>query len=295
MKATTETNDNGHSPQRSPERTPTVFFCVGSEKSGTTLLARVLDQHPAVACLWESYAFRPGSRASIFNPASEKWRRHGFSESDVRGWSRIWNAQPKAFLRRVLSRMTGNGLLLTSCFRQTMPPALADFARRCNADVAGDKWPGYIGYLDNLLSVFPDARIIYNVRDPRALWNSAQRFKDRLRGDELLSLMLENDERIRPYLERPNFLTIRYEDLVCETEETVRELYEFLGCDFSTRYLRYEPQDDPYPDRWNWVPEAGGRIDPSHAFKWKERLDPSVIERVTTMASNFMDHHGYDR
>lgn len=272
----------------------TVFFCVGSEKSGTTLLARMLDQHPEVACLWESYAFRPGSRASIFNPDSEKWRRHGFSESDVRRWSRIWNAQPQAFFRRTLNRLTGNSLFTTSCFRQTMPPALADFADRCSASVAGDKWPGYIRYLDTLLSVFPDARIIYNVRDPRALWNSAQRFKDRRRGDELLNLMLENDERIRPYLERPNFLTVRYEDLVCRTEETVRRMYEFLGCDFSTRYLRYDPQVDPHPDRWSWVPEAGGQIDPSHAFKWKEQVSPAEIEWVTATASSFMDHHGYD-
>ena len=280
---------------KTEDRKMTVFFCVGSEKSGTTLLARMLDQHPEVACLWESYAFRPGSRASIFNPDSEKWRRHGFSESDVRRWSRIWNAQPQAFFRRTLNRLTENSLFTTSCFRQTMPPALADFARRCNASVAGDKWPGHIRYLDTLLSVFPDVRIIYNVRDPRALWNSAQRFKDRRRGDELLNLMLENDERIRPHLERPNFLTVRYEDLVCETEETVRRMYEFLGCDFSTRYLRYDPQGDPYPDRWNWVPEARGRIDPSHAFKWKETVDPADIARITTTASSFMDHHGYGR
>ena len=295
MNTLIDTCDSAVSSAKPPGKEPRFFFCVGSEKSGTTLLARMLDQHPAVACLWESYAFRPGSRASIFNVDSEKWRRHGFSESDVRRWSRIWNTQPKAFLRKVLGRLTGKSLFITSCFRQTMPPALADFARRCNADVVGDKWPGYIKYLDNLLSVFPQARIIYNVRDPRALWNSAQRFKNRRRGDELLNLMLENDERIRPYLERPNFLTVRYEDLVCETEETVRQMYDFLGCDFSTRHLRYEPQDDPYPDRWSWVPEAGGRIDPSHAFKWKDQLDPAVIARVTAMASSFMNHHGYDR
>ena len=280
---------------KTEDRKMTVFFCVGSEKSGTTLLARMLDQHPEIACLWESYAFRPGSPASIFNPDSEKWRRHGFSESDVRRWSRIWNAQPQAFFRRILSRFTGNSLYTTSCLRQTMPPALADFAGRCSASVAGDKWPGYIRYLGELLSVFPDARIIYNVRDPRALWNSAERFKDRRRGDELLNLMLENDERIRPYLERPNFLTVRYEELVCETEETVRQMYQFLGCDFSSRDLRYAPRDDPYPDRWSWVPTASGPIDPWHAIKWREQVSPADVERITAIASSFMDHHGYDR
>ena len=274
---------------------PTVFFCVGSEKSGTTLLARTLDQHPEIACLWESYAFQHKSSASIFNPASEKWGRHGFSETQVQHWSRVWNAQPQAFLRRVLRQWTGHSFFVTSCFRQTMSSALADFARRCDATVAGDKWPAYIGYLDELLSVYPGARIIYNVRDPRGLWNSAQRFKDRQRGDELLGQMLENDKRIRPYLERPNFLTIRYEDLVCEPEDTVRRLYNFLGCDFAPEYLQYDPQTDPYPDRWNWVPEAGGQIDPWHAVKWKEQVSPADIERVTGMAACFIDRYGYER
>ena len=272
-----------------------MFFCVGSEKSGTTLLSRILDQHPEVACIWESYAFRPESSASIFNPASEKWKRHGFSESDVRRWSRIWKAQPQAFFRRTLSRLTRRNPLVESCFRRSMSAALADFARRCDATVVCDKWPGYIRHLDQLLSAYPEARIIYNVRDPRGLWNSAQEFKGRQRGDELLGEMLENDERIRPYVEHPNFLTIRYEDLVCQPEGTVQRMYEFLGCDFSTRYLPYDPQRDPYPDRWSWVPEAGGPIHPSHAFKWKDQLSSSEIERVTGIAVSFIDRHGYER
>ena len=276
-------------------RKPAVFFCVGSEKSGTTLLARVLDQHPQVACIWESYGFQPDGRASIFNPASEKWGRHGFSETDVRRWSRIWNAQPRAGFRRVLLRLTGKSFFTSTCFRRTMSSAMADFARRCDATVVGDKWPGYIANLDRLLAAFPEARIIYNVRDPRGLWNSAERFKGRCRGDELLGEMLENDRRIRPYLKRGNFLTIRYEDLVREPEATARGLFDFLGCDFVDEYLRYDPETDPYPDRWNWVPEAGGRIDPSHASKWREQLDPSNMARIAGMAGSFMDRYDYER
>ena len=295
MNTPIETNIPEDSPLNTGGRNMTVFFCVGSEKSGTTLLARMLDQHPEIACLWESYAFRPESSASIFNPASEKWKRHGFSESDVRRWSRIWNAQPHAFFRRTLSRLTRSNFLVDSCFRRTMSSALADFARRCDATVVGDKWPGYIRHLDQLLSAYPEARIIYNVRDPRGLWNSAETFKGRCRGDELLGEMLKNDKRIRPYLERANFLTIRYEDLVCKPEGTAQRMYDFLGCDFSTGYLQYDRQVDPHPDRWNWVPTAGGPIDPWHAFKWKEQVSPADVERVTATASSFMDHHGYGR
>jgi hypothetical protein len=272
-----------------------VFFCIGAAKSGTTLLARVLDQHPDVACIWESYAFHPRSQASIFNPASDSWRKHGFSETDVRRWAAIWRAEPRSFVRRVLRRLTGRTFLATACFRRTMPEALADFARRCGASVVGDKWPWYIDHLNDVLTVFPEARYIYNVRDPRGLWNSAQRFKGRQRGDELLRRMLDMDRRIVPYLDRPNFLTIRYEDLVHEPEVTCRRLFAFVGCDFGHEYLLYNPAADPYPRRWDWVPEAGEQFNPWHARKWREQMRPEEIERIGDEAGWFSAKYGYEK
>ncbi len=272
----------------------TVFFCIGSAKSGTTLLARVLDQHPQIACLWESYALRHDARTSIFNPASDNWNNHGFAAQDVRRWAEIWNAQPRAFLRRALRRLTGQNYFVASPFRQTMPRALADFAQRCNANVVGDKWPVYIKHIDNVLQVFPNAKFIYNVRDPRGVWNSAQKFHDRQRGDELLKRMLENDKLIAPYLERPNFFSLRYEDLVCNPGDTVRRLYELLGCEFSSAYLHYDRQADPYPDRWSWVPQASDQFDPRHTTKWKEQVKPSDTTRITELASWFIEKYQYE-
>ncbi len=273
----------------------TVFFCIGSAKSGTTLLARVLDQHPDVACIWESYAFHPRSGASIFNPASGSWGRHGFSESDVRRWSAIWRAEPRSFVRRALRKITGRTFLAAGCFRRTMPEALGDFAQRCGAHVVGDKWPWYVDHLEDVLAVFPEARYIWNVRDPRGLWNSAQRFKGRQRGDELLQRMLDADRRVASYVDRPNFLTLRYEDLVGEPEATCRLLFEFLGSAFSEEHLIYDRATDPYPDRWGWVPEAGQPFDPFHAFKWKEQMSRQEKDLVVARAGSFMQRYAYER
>jgi len=271
----------------------TVFFCIGAAKSGTTLLARVLDQHPQIACIWESYAFHPRSQASIFNPASNSWRRHGFAETDVRRWAAIWQAQPQALLRRILRRATGRPFLVVSPFQRTMSEALADFARRCDARVVGDKWPWYADYLPEVLKAFPRAHFIYNVRDPRGLWNSAQRFKGRQRGEELLERMLQQDRRVTPYLERESFCALRYEDLVAEPEETCRQMYAFLGCDYAREYLTYDPATDPYPERWSWVPQASQPFDPQHATKWRMQMTAEEIERVTRRAGWFMDKYEY--
>lgn len=274
--------------------TPAVFFCIGSAKTGTTLLARVLDQHPHIATIWESYAFHPRSQASLFNPASDKWRRHGFARPDVERWSKIWCAQPRLLLRRAVRKLTGRTLLARSSFRDTMSEALADFGQRCNARMVGDKWPWYIEYLPQVMWAFPKARFIYNVRDPRAVWNSAQRFKGRERGDELLEEMLARDRAVSPYLGQDNFLTVRYEDLVREPAETCQRLYTFLDCSYSKEYLRYDPAEDPYPERWDWVPQAGESFDPWHTVKWKEHMRPADIERVTQHAARFIETYGYE-
>lgn len=269
------------------------FFCIGAAKSGTTLLARVLDQHPKIVCIWESYAFHPRSNASIFNPTSDSWRRHGFSRSDVLRWSRIWRKVPRSLVRRILRKLTGRTLFVVSSFRETMTAALTDFARRCDATVVGDKWPRYIYHLNALLMAFPSARYIYNVRDPRGLWNSAQQFKGRKRGDELLARALVQDRLVTPYLKLDNFLTIRYEDLVQYPETTCEELYKFLGCEFSPRYLRYERKSDPYPERWDWIPQANEPFDPWHTFKWKERMKPHEVDRVSRQSNWFIEKYHY--
>lgn len=272
----------------------TIFFCIGAAKSGTTLLARVLDQHPDIACIWESYALTPRAKASIFNPASTSWQKHGFARDKVGQWAAVWRTQPQDLLRRILRKVTGQSHFVVSPFHRTMSEAFVDFARRCQARVVGDKWPQYIGYLQPVLEAFPQARFIYNVRDPRGLWNSAQRFKGRERGDELLQRMLAQDRRVAPYLARANFCTVRYEDLVNEPAETCRQLYAFLGCDFSQDYLSYHPEADPYPQRWDWVPQASQAFDPWHTAKWQEQMTADEIARVSRRARWFIDKYRYE-
>lgn len=271
----------------------TIFFCIGAQKSGTTLLARLLDQHPQIACLWESYAFRPKASPSIFNPESKSWKRHGFAAQRVDAWHAQWR-RPMVRLSRALLRRTGSrDLVGERLFRRTMREALDDFARRTGASVVGDKWPWYIDYLEETLAAFPHARFVYNVRDPRGIWNSAQRFRGRARGDRTLAEMLEKDERVRPYLLQENFLTIRYEDLVQKPQKTVRDLYAFLGCDFDPDYLSYDPEQDPYPDRWNWIPEARGPLNPWHAEKWRQQVPPATQARLVELSRPFIERYGY--
>jgi hypothetical protein len=106
--------------------------------------------------------------------------------------------------------------------------------------------------------------------------------------------MLAQERQVVPYLARENFVTIRYEALVKEPEKVCHQMYEFLGCAFRREYLRYDPKADPYPDRWDWVPEASQQFDPWHAIKWQEQMSSQEIEHVTERAGEFITKYGYE-
>lgn len=266
------------------------YFCIGAAKTGTTILARLLDQQPGVACMWEAYFFQPNHGASVFNPDGQKWRRHGFTRADVDEWrdDAVATFTPEA--RKQLSEPE-----YVDRARRLMTAVLDRFGEASFATIVGDKWPYYAKRIEFLLEAFPDARYVYNVRDPRGVWNSGQTFKERERGDLILDEMLEADAKIRPYMDDHRFLAIRYEDLISEPETTMAGLGDFLGFSFDPRHLDYDPLDDPLPDRWNWVPTAAGDLDPQLTQKWKKQMTAEQIEAVEQRAAEFMSSYGYDR
>lgn len=107
--------------------------------------------------------------------------------------------------------------------------------------------------------------------------------------------MLEREQMVAPYLDREQFLTVRYQDLVLNPKEVCRQLYEFLGCGFLPSYLHYARETDPYPDRWGWVPEASQQFNVWHTSKWREQMSQEQIRRVDETAGWFMDKYGYER
>jgi hypothetical protein len=294
--------------------TERYFFCIGSARSGTTLLARILDQHPALACVVEGYLPTPLAWSSLLNLKTDKWQRHGFERAQIEEWRQVvhetlaesgvspgypLNAAALENSARgegaVNGARNGTAGAVVRAAARVMPAILTDFARRLGAEQVGDKWPQYIEYLPLVLQVFPQARFIYTVRDPRAVWNSGQRFRGRGLGHAVLSDMLRKDLQVQAYLgSRSNFLLVRYEDLVMDTGQTAQRIFEFLGVPFSMDYLDYDARRDPYPGRWDWVKEATSPVDPERVNQWKQRMTMREIKEVTTLADWFIDRYNYD-
>lgn len=264
-----------------------VYFCIGAAKTGTTILARLLDQQPGVACLWEGYLLRPRHTSSVINPESNAWQKHGFARERVGEW------HEQATHKTQVDGNERDGIRYPGVVRQIITEVLEDFGARTGADVVGDKWPYYWKSLPLMVEAFPEARFVYNVRDPRAVWNSGETFKKRGLGDEILDEMMASEAAVRGVVPPDRLIVIRYEDLIRQPATTMVELAGFIGFDFSAEALEYSAADDPLPDRWNWVPEAKGDLDAALTEKWRFQMPRDQQRRVSELCSEFIERYGY--
>ncbi|MGE5222351.1 MAG: sulfotransferase family protein [Omnitrophica WOR_2 bacterium] len=136
------------------------FFIFGYPRSGTTLLMRLVSLHPQVYC---------GREAHFFTKADDATRV--FADQDIRRW-----------LEKKSNRWTAGQDMSTPVVRALIDFILEREARRCGKTVVGDKTPNSNGKVavQRLHAVYPDARLIYIVRDGRdaALSHRFQHFID---------------------------------------------------------------------------------------------------------------------
>jgi hypothetical protein len=205
------------------------FFLFGHARSGTTLLARLLRLHSQVHCNWQAHFFtRP--------PLLEAF----VADDEVGAW-----------LSRRSNRWNSGRDLSPLVLRAAADFIMEREARQLGKSIVGDKSPSSLLHGESvrlLHKVYPDARLLYIIRDGRDTVLS-HRFQAFVEWPERLP---REERRIRedfasnpqPYLrgERSLFTekamrlaAAAWVQNVTETEQTGREL-------FGERYLslRYE-------------------------------------------------------
>jgi hypothetical protein len=213
-------------PYRSTERHVVIG---GSPRSGTTLLRRILDRHPALCCSPELSLYLP-NRFQL-EPLS------------------VLTGVPADELGLMFRSSTSQGELIDR------------FAARYRELRGKPRWvektPRNVRHFGWITERFPDAQLIHVIRDGRDAVCSAARHPDRrwVRGAwvwELHQRPIEHHARNwvldtgagLQFRGHPRYHELRYEDLVTRPEETLRSLCEFLGEAFDERLLLHEGASD---------------------------------------------------
>jgi tetratricopeptide (TPR) repeat protein len=201
-----------------------VALLCGHPRSGTTLLELVLDSHPDLVSAEET---------QIFNRESFGFLLRGLPPGTL--MLETLEAASPAALRQA---------------RQNYADCMARFlGQPPGARTLIDKNPSLTGLAPAFVRVFPEARFLVALRDPRDVCLSC--FMQPLPLGQVSAIFLTLEGAVQEYASimglwraaapclGQGFLEIRYEDLVEDLEAVCRRALEFLGAAWDERVLRF--------------------------------------------------------
>jgi hypothetical protein len=161
----------------------------------------------------------------------------------------------------------------------------------------GDKTPGNFKVVDRHLRRHAGARVIWMVRDPRAVVASHKHVAWNRRSFAAQAVGARSSLRkARPWLEDPRVLVVQYESLVARPEAGLRRVFEFLDEPFDPAILqdsnvaRLKTFHSSYRDAGG---VAGDPIRRDTVDRWREALTPGEVAYIEFSSRKEMRDWGY--
>ena len=271
------------------------FFVVGPSRSGTTMLRLLLNGHKRIAI---------PNELGYFNrlPVNvEAWRQPDLTEAQYSDLIRTFLARCREKFDGVdLDRVESDLLSVDSPNLKEPYRIVAEAWMNHHGKARwGEKTPINIFFVDVLRDMFPQARFILLVRDPRAIVNSMNEIPYFSRDTVLNALNCRHSltsgvdllERSVPDSER---ITVRYETLVGRPEEELERICLFLGEEFDPAMMDFYRSSHRFVKTVR-TPSITRPILNSNADKWRNRLSRSQVSRIEIVCAESLERYEYER
>jgi hypothetical protein len=308
---------------------PSFLFVTGMFRSGTTLIARMLDAHPEISfasdpyrplfndfrdCLAAKHALAPSlpehaPLGSYFCDDEELKLAKIIQTSDLNV-----DLAPER-LRRLIPVMTERAEPFSLFISRRMDrvrgasykevyESMMDLVQTCygkrDAKRVGTKEVWCTEFTGPLARTFPGMKFVLMVRDPRAVFAS-----NNVKQAKYPWFFLARQWRklaVYSWLHStaPEYagsvMLVRYEDLVCEPEEMARRICDFLDVDFCEAMIDPNKFRDGSGKEWSQNSSYGTSKTISSAFteRWKTVLSEEEIRFIELLCFPEMRLFGYD-
>jgi hypothetical protein len=240
--------------RREPAPAPAPFV-VGVGRSGTTLLRLMLDAHPEMAVPPETHFLPDVIRACDRGASVEEI-------ADLLAASRRWGDMGIE-LDALRERLRAESRLDATAASRAI---YALYAEQHGKARWGDKTPKYSLVMDEIQDALPEARFIHLIRDARDVALSRIRMLEK-RGERpprAKGVARRWRERILQARGQrqglTGYLEVRYEDLVADTEATLRRVCELCELEFDPAMLAYhQGARDRLAEMNRELPDAEGK------------------------------------
>jgi len=214
------------------------IFIGGCPRSGTSLMRAIIGSHPDVAIFqWDlllyTYFYDKFKNVDLTNVSNiHQLINDIFSTAQLKICDIALDKQV------VLERIAGEKHLTTGTIFRLF---LEEYAKQVGRPRWGLKTPGNEFFADAIFADFPNAKMIYMVRDPRDVTTSIPFGRSRPFSHSLGIIRrwrksVEQSQR-NEHLHSGSYITVRYEDLVTDTESIVRQVCEVVQLPFDSEML----------------------------------------------------------
>jgi sulfotransferase family protein len=289
------------------ERKP--IFVVGAPRSGTTLTSRILGEHPDIYAPGETHFFEyilPKYKCSV-----------GFSPLDDTSLVNLANDMFTAFGRHNQESQAEVDTLLSTSL---LSKRALDEGGKCEdvyfafmillTEYHGssrfcDDTPKHLFHLDTIFDLFPYSKVVACVRDPRDFLCSYKYFWRKSRHGKRLkslyhpivtSLLWRSSAGIisqissRPYANQ--VAIIRYEDLVSDPENTIKDLCANLDIQYTDNLVNTSHSNSSF----DMNTETDSKpIYTDSIGRWRNCLTPAEIWWCQQLNKSYLDIFGYPK
>ncbi len=279
-------------------------FVVGVNRSGTTLLRMMLDAHPELTMPPETH----------FVP-------------ELIDVAEAGGATPEDLLATITKQREWGDFGLTEeqllqAFREIEPLNAGDalrafyglYAERIGKPRWGEKTPIYVKSIRKISRALPEARFVHVIRDGRDV---ALSIRDRAVKEHPIDVIAERWVRRISQARRQSkhvehYVEIRYEQLILETEPTLRRVCETFDLPWEAEMLNYHQHSaERLEEMKRELPADGKRTtlsverrmatharttqapDPSRVSRWREQMDSEDRRLFESIAGGLLEELGY--
>ncbi len=290
-----------------------AVFVAGPARSGTTLLMALLDSHPELLVLPEETAYFPGVLARHGRDTRKRQFEYLTAHTLANvlfGGACKWGRRDYSYFptAQLLEDFRRRAFLPANSDRDLLVLLMESYAAVCQRPQDSikrwvEKTPANRDYLDAIFHRFPQARILFTLRDPRALLAShilLERTR-RLRRFSAYFVIrhwrtaahfaLKQKEQQVPQPARIE--VVKFGDLVFNPTATLRRVCDFLDITFQPSLLQ------PTKAGHGWGGNSATErpfpaISPEPENRWRTVLSSSEIGWIEWHCRDLMESLGYE-
>jgi hypothetical protein len=254
-----------------------IYFLLSAPRSGSTLLRLHMNEFEGVIALPETHLFEFILRNKTLN-----WSNKADRELIAEKWIKFYTILKFPINHEELKgQITSRAKNWRDLFELTIEQYRAEQYPSVSSPIWIEKSPPHIFYQPQIKSLFPEAKFIYLLRDPRAVIGSLKTMP--WSTSNVYALARSWKSATQKFDINNQSIVIQYETLVKSPESEIKKLFVFMQLKGEFK-LAESVGDNVEQQNWN-SHNSFKPISTEHLEKWRKQLshtdcDLQIIEHV---------------